>query len=68
MQLQVFDQHNAATMTEKIPQSQLLAAFKNGVTKGAHILRYKEALKVMKYRSQQLDLIPEYSHLAGSQR
>ena len=52
---QVFDQHNATTMTEKIPKSQLLAAFKNGVTKGAHSLRYKEALKVMKYRSQQLD-------------
>jgi hypothetical protein len=52
---QLFDQHNAATITEKIPQSQLLAAFKNGVATGAHSLRYKEALKVMKYRSQQMD-------------
>ena len=52
---QIFDQHNSTTITEKIPQSQLLAAFKNGVAKGAHSLRYKEALKVMKYRSQQLD-------------
>ena len=52
---QIFDQHNASTTTEKIPQSQLLAAFKNGVATGAHSLRYKEALKVMKYRSQQLD-------------
>ena len=44
------DAYNAASTTDQISESQLIAALKNGIKKGAQSARYKEALMVMKFK------------------
>ena len=42
--------YNAASITDQITESQLIAALKNGIKKGAQSARYAEALMVMRFK------------------
>ena len=42
--------YNAASTTDQISESQLIAALKNGIKKGAQSARYAEALMVMRFK------------------